>query len=198
MKKLIMAACIIGAVYLVGCKNGGSGDPKPVLENFMKALSKKDFEEAKKYATAESASILDLTKNNIGDKADSSDKFDTDKVEIGEAKIKGDVATVPVKLKENGMSMNYKLKKESGAWKVAFDKSSLMSMGMDAMQQNKGAFNMNDSLKTAMDELKKIPMDSIKAAMEQLKGINVDSLKDAMQQGMKEGMKALDSLKKHQ
>ena len=71
--------------------------------------------------------------------------------------------------------MNYTLKKEDGSWKVAFDKSSLMSMGMEKM--NEKGIN---------------PSDSIGKAMDQLKNINMDSLKE----GMKKGMEVLDSVNK--
>ena len=55
-------------------------------------------------------------------------KFDVNDMEFGEVKIDGDKATVPVKEKKSGESMNYTLKKESGKWKVAFDKSSMILM----------------------------------------------------------------------
>ena len=184
MKKLFIAIFFAGAAFLPGCKSGG-GDPKPVLINFMEALNRQDFEGAKKYATAESASILDMTKG-MGAKKDSTGKFDLSKLEIGDAKIESDMATIPVKVKENGMVMNYKLKKESGAWKVAFDKSSLMSMGMDAMNQNADKLNINDSLQGAIEELKNMPMDSVRMALQKLKGVNMDSLKDVMKEQMKE------------
>ena len=40
-----------------------------------------------------------------------------------------------MKEKKNGESMTINLKKESGAWKVAFDKSSMMQQGMDKMKE---------------------------------------------------------------
>ena len=190
MKKLFIAF-IISAVSLAGCKSGG-GDPKPVLMSFMDALNKQDFEGAKKYATAESASVLDMTKN-MGDKKEPGEKYDLNNLEVGAAKIEGDMATIPVTMKDNGLLVNYKMKKESGAWKVAFDKASLATMGMDAMKQNADKLNINDSLKEAMGEMKNLPMDSIKSAMDQLKNLNIDSLKDVM----KEGLKPVDTAQAH-
>jgi hypothetical protein len=187
MKKVFIVALLAGVAFLTGCNSGG-GDPKPALMSFMEALNRQDFEGAKKYATAESASILDMTKG-MGNKKEDSGKFDLNKLEVGEAKIESDIATIPVKVKENGMVLNYKLKKESGAWKVAFDKSSLMSMGMDAMSQNADKLNINDSIQGAIDELKNMPMDSIRMALQKMKGANIDSLKDVM----KEQMKQLDT-----
>ena len=102
------------------------------------------------------------------------EKFDKASMEFGEVKIEGDKATIPVKEKKSGESLNYILKKEDGTWKVAFDKASMMNMGMEKM--NEKGIN---------------PADSIGNALEELKNLNMDSLKD----GMKEGMKALDSIK---
>ena len=73
--------------------------------SFMEALNRQDFEGAKKYATAESASILDMTKG-MGTKKEDSGKFDLNKLEVGEAKIESDIATIPVKVKENGSCGN--------------------------------------------------------------------------------------------
>jgi hypothetical protein len=56
------------------------------------------------------------------------------------------------------------MKKEDGKWKVAFDKSSVMEMGMEKMKDSK--MNMNDTLQNAMDEMKNINMDSL---MEEVK-----------------------------
>ena len=188
MKRRFIAAFFLSAA-LAGCNSGG-GDPKPALMNFMDALNKQDFEGAKKYATQESAAVLDMTKN-MGVKKSAEGKYDISKLEVGNAKMEGDIAYIPVKLKENGMTLNYKMKKESGAWKVAFDKSSLVSMGMDAMNQNGDKMGMSDSMRAVIGELKNMPMDSMVSAMEKMKGLNLDSLKNVM----KENMKAIDSTK---
>ena len=100
------------------------------------------------------------------------DKFDLAKMEFGEAKIKGDKATVPVKETTSGETLNYTLKKEGGSWKVAFDKSSMMSMGMEKMKEE--GVNVSDSIGNVLDELKNLDNDSLK-------------------EKMMEGMKALDS-----
>lgn len=96
-------------------------------------------------------------------------------MEFSEAKIDGDRATVAVKEMTSGETVNYILKKEDGAWKVAFDKASLMTMG-----------------KEKMDEKGINPADSLGAAMDKLKEINIDSLKEQMNKGMD----ALDTAKK--
>lgn len=177
MKKILFAIMLLSSVSFMGC-NSGTGDPKAVLSQFFEALSKKDIEGARKLATKDSKSMIDMMEMglNMDKEKKQDDKFDKSNMEFGEAKIDGDKATVPVKEKKSGESLNYILKKEDGAWKVAFDKASVMSMGMDKMNE-KGIEN---------------PADSIGKAMEQLKNMDMDSLKE----GMKKGMEMLDSVKK--
>lgn len=175
MKKFLLAMVVLSAVSFTGCKSGG-GDPKVVLEQFFDALSKNNMEAARKLATKDSKTMIDMMEMGMkmGKDKKESEKFSKENMEIGEAKIDGDKAVVPVKDKTTGI-MNYTLKKEDGSWKVAFDKSSLMSMGMEKM--NEKGIN---------------PSDSIGKAMDQLKNINMDSLKE----GMKKGMEVLDSVNK--
>lgn len=180
MKRLSMVIAILTVSFIIkSCTGGIGGDPKSTLVAFFEALSKKDMEGARKLATADSKSMIDMIEMGMKMSKDSKDskdmdKFDKTKMEFGEAKIDGDKATVPVKEKQSGELTNFTLKKESGSWKVAFDKASMMQMGMDKMKEkDPGAL---DSLNSHMDELKKL---------------NVDSIKDLMNNGMK----SLDSLK---
>ncbi len=176
MKKILLAIVVLSTFSLNGCKSGG-GDPKVVLEQFFDALSKNNIEAARKLATKDSKSMIDMMEMGMkmGNSKKESEKFSKANMEIGEAKIDGDKAVVAVKEKTSGESLNYTLKKEDGSWKVAFDKSSLMSMGMEKM--NEKGINPADSIGNAMDELKNINMDSLK-------------------EGMKKGMEVLDSVNK--
>ena len=176
MKKILLAIVMLSTVSFYSCNSGG-GDPKAVLGQFFTALSKNDIEGARKLATKDSKSMIDMMEMGMkmGKDKNESDKFKPDNMEIGEAKIDGDKAVISVKEKNSGETMNYNLKKEDGGWKVAFDKASVMSMGMEKM--NEKGIN---------------PSDSIDAAMDKLKDINMDSLKDKMQ----EGMKVLDTINK--
>jgi hypothetical protein len=61
--------------------------------------------------------------------------YDKNSMEFGDAKIEGDKATVPVKEKKSGETTNYTLKKEDGAWKVAFDKATMTKMGTDKIKE---------------------------------------------------------------
>ncbi|MBL0358552.1 MAG: DUF4878 domain-containing protein [Chitinophagaceae bacterium] len=175
MKKLFMAAAILSsAILFTGC-GGSGGDPKAALSAFFDAMEKKDIEAARKLATADSKSMIDMMEMGLKMAKDNkeSDKFDKSKMEFGEAKIEGDKATVPVKDKKSGESTNFTLKKEEGKWKVAFDKASIMQMATDKMQEKGG-------------------MDSLNNAMDELKNINIDSVKE----GINKGMEALDSASK--
>ena len=175
MKKILLAFVLLTSISFIGC-DSGKGDPKAVLLQFFDALSKKDMEAARKLATKDSKSMIDMMEMGMNMSKDKNDteKFDKASMEFGEVKIEGDKATIPVKEKKSGESLNYILKKEDGTWKVAFDKASMMNMGMEKM--NEKGINPADSIGNALDELKNLNMDSLK-------------------EGMQEGMKVIDSLK---
>lgn len=173
MKKILMAAAVVTALGFAGC-NAGGGDPKSVLIAFFEALSKKDFTAAKKLATKDSEAMFSFMEMGMKMAKDSKDadmeKFNKDKMIFGDAKIDGDKATVEVKDKEKGESVNFILKKEDGGWKVAFDKASMMQMGADKMKE--------DGVDGAA------AMDSLNKGLEKLKDINVDSLAGQMKEGL--------------
>ncbi len=177
MKKLMLAVLVVSTSLMFSCKSN-SGDPKMVLSAFMDALAKKDMVAARKLATTDSKTMLDMMEMGMkNEKSTDSKKYDMANMEFGEPKIEGDRATVPVKEKTSGESINYALKKENGEWKVAFDKASLMGTVTDKLNE-KGM-----DMKGAMDSLSK--------GMEKIKDIDMDSLKNSMDQGMK----SLDSMK---
>ncbi len=182
MKKLVMAAVVISAVFFSGCKGTDTNDPKAVLTSFFDALQKKDIGAARKLATAESKSMLDMMEMGMkmgGDKKDEG-KYDKSKMEFGDAKVEGDKATVAVKEKTSGETTNFTLKKEGGGWKVAFDKSSMMNMGMDKMKE------------------KGLDMDStINHGLDKMKDMNVDSLGDKMKEGLDKLKEATEKLEQH-
>ncbi len=171
MKKVFLAAFSAAFLLLAGC-NSGAGDPKSVLNDFFEALAKKDLAGARELATEDSKSMLDMMEMAM--KTDSSEmgKYDMKNMEFGEAKIDGDMATVPVKEKDSGETMNYSLKKVEGKWKVAFDKASIMNMATDKMKGD--GINIGDSINNVVEEMK-----------------NMDT--DSLAEKMKEGAKAMDS-----
>ncbi len=186
MKKtfLKLAACSLIVVAMAACKGGGN-DPKSVAKHFFEALKTMNIEEAEKYATKDSKSILELMKTFKGMAPQNMDslKAEMDKhtMEYSEPVINGDEATITVTA-DGKEKTDFKLKKEEGQWKVAFDKNSMMKTGMDKMEEHGAS---DEEMKQAED------------AMQQL---NSDSVKDALQQAGKalEGAgKTLDSLGKH-
>ena len=180
MKKLLLVLFAFLALYISSCKSGGS-DPKTVLTGFFDAMAKKDIAAARKLATADSKGMFDLMemgmkmeKNTMDDKTD--EQFDKSKMEMSEAKIEGDKATVNVKEKKSGESINFILKKEGGDWKVAMDMATMMTMGAEKMKEK----GMNDE-----------QMGNMQEEMEKFKNMSADSLKMMMDKGMQ----ALDSIK---
>lgn len=173
MKRILMAAAVLTAVTFAGC-NAGGGDPKAVLISFFDALGKKDFAAAKKLATKDSESMFSFMEMGMkmakDQKNDDMEKFNKDKMIFGEPKIEGDKATIEVKDKEKGEAVNFILKKEGGSWKVAFDKASMMQMGMEKM--NEKGMDVNTV------------MDSVNSGLEKLKEINIDSVTDKVKEGM--------------
>ncbi|MEO6489360.1 MAG: hypothetical protein ABIO04_05405 [Ferruginibacter sp.] len=163
MIKIILAIVMISAVCFSGCKTGNSGDPKSVLVKFFEALSKNDVESARNLATKDSKTLIDMMMK-MGNKGDEKgNNFDITRMQFSEARIQGDKAIVPVKERTSGETLNYTLKKEDGVWKVALDKSSMMEMGMDKM--NEKGINLSDSMGAVMDKLKDINLDSLKEGM---------------------------------
>ena len=116
-------------------------------------------------------------------------------------KIEGDKATVAVKDKTSGESTNFILKKESGNWKVAFDKASLMQMGTDKMKEKgMNSNDMIDSAQNGLEKLKEMNPDSLankmKEGMDKLKEIQ-EKNPEAMKQ-MQEAVKKMQEAQKHQ
>lgn len=149
--------------------------PRGTLGQFLEAMVKKDMGRAASLATPESKSMIDLIAkgSNLADNKKMFDDFDPARVEIGNPKIEGDQATVPVKEKSSGIVFNYRLKKVDGVWKVAFDMGSLLEMtaGTVGEQFNRG-------------------IDSLKAGLEKLRDINFDTVANQI----REGGKLLDSV----
>lgn len=170
----ITAFVIIGS----GCQSGSSGNPKEVLSEFFKALSKKDVDQAKKYATKDSDGMLSMMEEGLkmssnmpNDHADKMFEM-MQNVEMAEPVINGDQATINVKDKKSGESTDFLLKKEDGSWKVAFDMATLTEMGNKKLKEH-GMENMNmDSMKNRMNQA----MDSMNAAMPGMKD-KMDSVK---------------------
>jgi len=198
MKKMLLAVAVTTSLLFVSCNSGG-GDPKTVLMAFFDAMSKKDIAGAKKLATKDSEqmfSLMEMGMNMAKGKEDKEmDKFDKTKMEFGEQKIDGDKATVEVKDKASGESTNFILKKESGSWKVAFDKASVMQMGADKMKEHgmDGAAAI-DSLNSGLDKLKDMNVDSLSDKMKEAAD-KLNANKDKIEEAAKKLQEAADKMK---
>ncbi len=169
MNKIIAAFLTVSIIVISGCKTGDAGDPKEVLVKFFDAISKKDIEEAKKYTTKDSEGMMGMVQmgmQSMGDKENDMLNYEKGNVDIGTATIDGDKALIPVKDKKSGEMTDFTLRKESGVWKVAFDKSTLMEMAQKKMKEHKlGNMrnNMGDSL-SPMPKLDSADRESIDRA----------------------------------
>ena len=175
MKKIILCTFAASFLLLAGCKSG-EGDPKIVLTKFFEAISKKNIDEAKNYVTKDSEGMMSLVQmgmQNAGDKSNDMLNYGKENIEFGAATINGDKATVPVKDKKSGETTDFTLKKESGDWKVAFDKSTLMEMAQKKMKEHPMG-KMKNGMNNSMDSMSNEDMQ------------NIDSIKnDAMERAQK-------------
>jgi hypothetical protein len=186
--KIIVSILAATILVLTGCKSGAGGDPKEVLTKFFEALTKKNIEEAKKYVTKDSESMMGMVQmgmQNIGDKSDEMINYQKENIELGTAVIDGDKATIPVKDKKSGETTDFTLKKESGDWKVAFDKSTLMEMARKKMNEHgmgRMRNGMNDSLESinnrSMQNMDSVSHEDMKEAQKMMDSAN-KMLKDA-------------------
>ena len=175
MKKTLLPLLAIVMLALAAC-SGGSGDPKSVAKKFFEAFKTMDIDEAAKYATKDSKQMLDMMKMGMSfapvNKDSLKQEMAKQKIEYGDAVINGDEATISVTV-DGKDKTDFKLKKEEGAWKVAFDKNTLMKTGMEKMQQKGASAEEMEDAQKAMDMLSG---DSLKQVMEEASDV-LDSMK---------------------
>ena len=112
--------------------------------------------EAKKYASADSQSFLNMVgegKNGSVDVYKNQDFVVTDNV-----RIDGSDAKVEVKGKSSDTGIDFSLRKENGEWKVVFNLGSLFNSAIDGIKKagqdvRKEVGNAIDSIKTSLDSL---------------------------------------------
>ena len=153
MKKIIVPVLTAALIIMAGCKSGSGSDPKAVLLSFFEAILKKDATGMKKYSTKDSESMLNMVEMGMQNAPDSSGmmQYEKDNIELGDAVITGDKATVPVREKKSGETTDFTLKKEGGDWKVAFDKSTLMEMAQKKMKEGEMMGKMHNHSMPGMD-----------------------------------------------
>jgi hypothetical protein len=199
MKQKLFLSLIACLIFAISCKQKSSGNPNEVMTAFFEAMGKKDWATAKTLATPESQAMFTLMEM-AGKEAKAEDmKFDKTKVEFGTAIIDGDNAKVPIKQKDSNEIVNFPMKRINGDWKVAFDKSSMMSIAAEKMKGK--TINITDTVRNGLEN---INLDSMKNelnnAMKEA-NINGDSMAAEINKAMKDIKpedikKAMESMKK--
>ena len=163
----IIALFIAATVLFTACNNGASNNPKEVLVHFFDALSKKDIAEAKKYTTKDSEGMMNMIQMGMNSAGNTDTmNYDKSKLDISDAVIDGDKATISVKDKMSGEGTEFVLKNENGSWKVAFDKSTMMDMAQKKMKEKGQEMpNIDSEMNKAMDELKNMSAEDREKAM---------------------------------
>ena len=173
MNKTILFLLTATVINMAGCKPGEYSDPKTVLSRFFDAMAKKDFTEAKKYTTDDSEPMMNMAQmamQKINDDDSQMLQYRQENIELGDAVINGDNATVPVKDKKSGEDIDFTLKKENSQWKVSINLSTLLQMaqkkmkehGMDGMMNNAridSLGNINGGSMPNIDSLSKEKME---------------------------------------
>jgi len=103
---------------------------------------------------------------NIADSGGQMEMYKKENMMMGDPVINGERATIPVKDKRSGEETDFVLKKESGDWKVAFDKSTLMEMAQKKMKEH-GLNGMN-GMNMDSSRLDSVNMDSIQNKLNNL------------------------------
>lgn len=166
MKKILILAMSLSIVIISGCKSAGKGDPKEVLQNFLMALSQKDFSKAKTFATQDSDGMISMMEMGMQSMQNSNPDNHADKMmelvknmKIGSPVIDGEQATIPVTDSKSSESTDFLLKKEKGDWKVAFDMSTLMNMANKKMKEHGMDMNtpeVRQKMDSAMQNMQKM------------------------------------------
>ena len=147
MKKFFIA--LLSIVVFYGCEQKTGVDPKMVLSDFFDALAKKDITEAKELTTEDSEPMMNMAQMTMQKIPDDSQilQYRKENIELGDAVITGDNATVPVKDKRTGETIDFTLKKEKSQWKVSINISTLLQIVQKKMKEH-GMNGMNDSLES--------------------------------------------------
>lgn len=151
-RTLKFSAIALAAVMMLwAC--GGSMTSKEVGEKFLMAFAKGDLETAKKFATEDAQTSLDLMQGNSEAKKDNPDA-----IVIGDVKEEGDKAVMSYT--ENGKEKTLNLIKENGQWKAAWEKGAGSSGNstLDGLGDDLGNA-MEDAMEDLGEDLEKLGED---------------------------------------
>lgn len=167
MKKILTAGTIVITMLLLlsACNsdkestNGSdsttvnSEKPEKVTQAFFTALNQRNFPEAKKHATKESAMFMNML-DSFMKSSDNARFLAADNFKIDSVDVKGDSAYVRMTKGRKKDSMKVNLVKEEGSWKVAVNLNELMTNVMNDSLQKKDT-NIHEDIHKGIDSLKK-------------------------------------------
>jgi len=109
------------AINLASC--GSGGDPSAVAEKFLTHLNKKEFEEAKAYASEGTVAMLDMMVqlNSMAEGMGGAQE-EPKEIVMGECTIAEDGTTATCKYTADGAEESIDLIQEGGEWKVNMPK----------------------------------------------------------------------------
>jgi hypothetical protein len=130
MKKLLLSVVAFALMTFAIMSCGNKSNPKDVSQNFLNALTKMDYEGAKKYGTPETGKMLDMLSSFSNMMPDSvKNKAKDIKVEIKNVKEEGDKCVVTYKNNEKEEEQTLNLIKKDGKWLVNMTKDETMGAG---------------------------------------------------------------------
>ena len=109
------------SIFILAC--GGNDTPRSVADKFLSAMSKQDFETAKKFGTEETSKLLEMMSGFAKMSNDSA--FKDTKYEITREKIDGDSAIIYYKEEGKEGELQLPIVKVDGKWKVLLSKESI-------------------------------------------------------------------------
>lgn len=122
MKKLILPVLV--AFVLAACGGSKAGDPAGVAEKFSKAMYDQDIEEAKKYASSESAQMLDMIGGMMSMMPDSvKSEREPFFFKVAKDSVADDRAWIWPETADGQVGEAIELVKVEGEWKVVFSKN---------------------------------------------------------------------------
>jgi len=144
MKFIQHSICAVILLALVACDAGKS--PKKTAQKFLNAFNEKNYEEARKYSTAETIKLIDLMEN-LSKMASDLDTVKHGKIEVINEIIEGETATVTFREAGEEGEEELKLKKVDGKWLVHITKADMSTKSNSAFNTNEeGVMMEHDSL----------------------------------------------------
>lgn len=147
-------------IIMIGC--GSSGTPSEVFLDFMAALQKKDFEEARNLSSTETIKVVDLIESISKLQVDSTDNAYA-QVEVIDERITGDTAYVEfIDPQAGDVSNTAKLVRTNGKWLVHITKQDISAKdrGFDE-QEEAGFYEEDDYFDMEEDSLQEVLVDSM-------------------------------------